>query len=218
MGKRILFFLACAFMSASMALAQKQVTGTVLDSETGEPIPGAAVKVPGTTLGTLTNADGKFVITNVPNNSKTVTVSFMGMKPVEVAIRPNLSVSLESEEKVMDEVMVTAYGTTKRSTFTGAAVELKAEDIQKHVTSTATNALIGKVAGLQAGKFKANGIKNGLIITHINQQPIDSQEDVEQIYNQIMRSQDDDKVMVITGLTQTGKKVYYAVDLSDVEE
>ena len=150
MGKRILFFLACAFMSASMALAQKQVTGTVLDSETGEPIPGAAVKVPGTTLGTLTNADGKFVITNVPNNSKTVTVSFMGMKPVEVAIRPNLSVSLESEEKVMDEVMVTAYGTTKRSTFTGAAVELKAEDIQKHVTSTATNALIGKVAGLQA--------------------------------------------------------------------
>ncbi len=75
-----------------------------------------------------------------------------------------------------------------------------------------------KVAGLQAGKFKANGIKNGLIITHINQQPIDSQEDVEQIYNQIMRSPDDDKVMVITGLTQTGKKVYYAVDLSDVEE
>lgn len=75
-----------------------------------------------------------------------------------------------------------------------------------------------KVAGLQAGKFKSNGIKNGLIITHINQQPVDSQEDVEQIYNQIMRSQDDDKVMVITGLTQTGKKVYYAVDLSDVEE
>ena len=71
---------------------------------------------------------------------------------------------------------------------------------------------------MQAGKFKANGIKNGLIITHINQQPIDSQEDVEQIYNQIMRSPDDDKVMVITGLTQTGKKVYYAVDLSDVEE
>ena len=75
-----------------------------------------------------------------------------------------------------------------------------------------------KVAGLQAGKFKANGIKNGLIITSINQHPVDSQDDVEQIYNQIMRSQDDDKVMVITGLTQTGKKVYYAVDLSDLEE
>ena len=75
-----------------------------------------------------------------------------------------------------------------------------------------------KVAGLQAGKFKANGIKNGLIITHINQQAVDSQDDVEQIYNQIMRSQNEDKVMVITGLTQTGKKVYYAVDLSDVEE
>ena len=75
-----------------------------------------------------------------------------------------------------------------------------------------------KVAGLTAGKFKSNGIKNGIIITHINQQPVDSQDDVEQIYNQIMRSQDEDKVMVITGLTQTGKKVYYAVDLSDVEE
>jgi Do/DeqQ family serine protease len=75
-----------------------------------------------------------------------------------------------------------------------------------------------KVAGLTAGKFKSNGIKNGIIITHINQQAVDSQDDVEQIYNQIMRSQDEDKVMVITGLTQTGKKVYYAVDLSDVEE
>lgn len=75
-----------------------------------------------------------------------------------------------------------------------------------------------KVAGLQAGKFKSNGIKNGLIITHINQQPVDSQSDVENIYNQIMRSSDADKVMVITGLTQTGKKVYYAVDLSDVDE
>ena len=75
-----------------------------------------------------------------------------------------------------------------------------------------------KVAGLTAGKFKSNGIKNGIIITHINQQPVDSQDDVEQIYNQIMRSQDEDKVMVITGLTQTGKKVYYAVDLSDVED
>ena len=74
-----------------------------------------------------------------------------------------------------------------------------------------------KVVGVKAGKFKRAGVKDGFVITDINNVPVSTREDVENIYNQIMRSTDD-KVMFITGLYPTGKKVYYAVDLSDVEE
>lgn len=75
-----------------------------------------------------------------------------------------------------------------------------------------------KVIGVKAGKFKRAGIKDGFIITDINNTNVNSREDVENIYNQIMRSADADKVMFVTGLYPTGKKVYYAVDLSDEEE
>ena len=75
-----------------------------------------------------------------------------------------------------------------------------------------------KVVGVKAGKFKNAGIRDGFIITDINNMPVDSRDDVENIYNQIMRSGDSDKVMFITGFYPTGKKVYYAVDLSDDEQ
>ena len=75
-----------------------------------------------------------------------------------------------------------------------------------------------KVVGVKAGKFKNAGIRDGFIITDINNMAVDSRDDVESIYNQIMRSSDSDKVMFITGFYPTGKKVYYAVDLSDDEE
>lgn len=75
-----------------------------------------------------------------------------------------------------------------------------------------------KVVGVKTGKFKRAGIKDGFIITDINNSNVNSREDVENIYNQIMRASDVDKVMFVTGLYPTGKKVYYAVDLSDDEE
>ena len=75
-----------------------------------------------------------------------------------------------------------------------------------------------KVVGVKTGKFKSAGIKDGFIITDINNMVVNSRDDVENIYNQIMRSSDSDKVMFITGLYPTGRKVYYAVDLADDEE
>ena len=75
-----------------------------------------------------------------------------------------------------------------------------------------------KVVGIKAGKFKNAGIRDGFIITDINNIPVDSRDDVESIYNKIMCSGESDKVMFITGFYPTGKKVYYAVDLSDDED
>ena len=94
-----------------------------------------------------------------------------------------------------------------------AFTELSKEDKQDLAISKGL-----KVVGIKAGKFKNAGIRDGFIITDINNFPVDSRDDVESIYNQIMRSSDSDKVMFITGFYPTGKKVYYAVDLSDEEE
>ena len=94
-----------------------------------------------------------------------------------------------------------------------AFTELSKEDKQDLAISKGL-----KVVGVKAGKFKNSGIRDGFIITDINNMPVDSRDDVENIYNQIMRSSDSDKVMFITGFYPTGKKVYYAVDLSDDED
>lgn len=72
-----------------------------------------------------------------------------------------------------------------------------------------------QVAGLKDGKFKRAGIKDGFVILDINSARVKSQDDVEQIYNAIMKSNDSDKVMFITGIYPTGRKVYYAVDLAE---
>ena len=72
-----------------------------------------------------------------------------------------------------------------------------------------------KVTGLKDGKFKRAGIKDGFVITAIDGNPVSSQDDVEEIYNAIMRDKSKDKVMLITGYTSTGKKEYRAVALSD---
>ena len=71
-----------------------------------------------------------------------------------------------------------------------------------------------QVSGLKNGLFKEQGIKDGFIITEINNQPVNSSDDVEYIYTQLMKSSDPDKVMFISGLYPTGKKQYYAVNLS----
>jgi len=75
-----------------------------------------------------------------------------------------------------------------------------------------------KVSGIKNGKFKDAGIANGFIITDINNIRVNNQDEVEDIYNAIMRDKESDKVMFITGITTTGKKVYRAVDLADAEE
>ena len=149
MGKKLFLLLACMFMTASMAFAQKQVQGTVTDSETGEPIVGAAVKVTDTTIGTLTDVDGKFTLKNVPSSAKTLTVSFMGMKTEEVQVRNNVAVTMLDESKSLGEVMVVAFGTSTKQAFTGSAAVMDAKDLEKHVTTNVANALVGNVPGLQ---------------------------------------------------------------------
>ena len=152
MKERVLMLFACLFASVMMAMAQtSRVTGTVVD-ESGEPVIGASVLVDGTSRGAVTNIDGVFVIENVPSTAETITVSYVGFQTQKLNITRgrDMNIVLRMDAEMLDEVLVVAYGTTKRSAFTGSAMEVKTEDIANHVTSSATNALVGKVAGVQA--------------------------------------------------------------------
>ena len=158
--KRLTFLLFCLLLGIGMANAQtKKVTGTVISTEDNLPIIGASIVVKGTTVGTVTDFNGSFSL-DVPSSAKTLVVSFVGMKPQELAVKPNLKVFLEPDNQVLDEVMVVAYGTAKKSAFTGSASVVKAEDIGKIQVSNATQALTGKVSGVQINTATGQPGKN----------------------------------------------------------
>ena len=141
----VLLFLA---MSVGVASAQtSKVTGKVM-GEDGEPVIGASIVVKGTTVGTVTDFDGNFTL-DVPSDSKHLVISYIGMKSQEVGVSPNVNVTLMSDTQNLDEVVVTAYGTSTKGAFTGSASVMKAETIEKRLVSNVTNALSGSVAGVQ---------------------------------------------------------------------
>lgn len=177
MRKRIAFFLACMLMS-SLAFAQTKVTGTVVSAEDGEPIPGAQVVVEGTKTGVVTDANGKFALT-VPANAKQLEISCAGMVPQKVGVKPNISVSLEVDNKALDEVMVVAFGQQTKESFTGSASVVKAEDLQKNIVANPLNALVGKVPGFQMraqsgapGAGNATTVIRGLTSLYSDIQPL----------------------------------------------
>ena len=148
MMKRFTLTVASLLMGMTTVMAQNtKVTGQVLD-ENGEPVIGASVVVKGTTIGTVTDFDGNFTL-DVPSNGKQLEISYVGMKKVEVGVSSRVKAVLESDSQALDEVMVVAYGTAKKSQFTGSAASIKNEKITARQTSNVTNALSGQVAGVQ---------------------------------------------------------------------
>ena len=147
MEKRLMTFIACLFFSIGMALAQTQVSGTVTSSEDGSPVIGASIKVVGTNTGTVTNIDGNFSL-NVSANAK-LEVSYIGMVTKTVKAAKNMKIVLDPDNHSLDEVMVVAYGTAKKSAFTGSAAVVKSDDIAKVQVSNPVDALVGKVSGVQ---------------------------------------------------------------------
>ncbi len=147
--KKITYLLFCLLIGIGVASAQTTtVTGTVLTAEENEPIIGASVLVKGTTVGTVTDLDGAFTL-DVPSNSKTLVVSYVGYETKEVAVSRNVRVLLGASSEALDEVMVVAYGTTKKSSFTGAASTVRGENLQKMQVSNISKSLEGAIAGVQ---------------------------------------------------------------------
>ena len=142
-----------AFLVIGIGLVNAQiskVTGHVTSDEDGLPVVGASVLVEGTTVGTVTDIDGNFTLTNVPSSAKTLVISFIGFQTQKVDVKSNVNVVLKSDAEVLDEVMVVAYGTAKKSSFTGSASVMKASDISTQKQSL-VKSLDGKVAGVRVG-------------------------------------------------------------------
>ena len=150
--KRVLFLLTFICMGIGMATAQTAtITGKVYSEADGEPVFGASVFVVGTTVGASTDMEGNFTIENVPATATTIRVSYVGMTTQEVQIvrgKP-MRVILVEDGVTLDDVVVVAYGTAKKSAFTGSASVVKAENIEKRQVSNITNALSGAIAGVQ---------------------------------------------------------------------
>lgn len=128
----------------------KTITGTVTGQDDGLPVPGVSVVVNGTTTGTVTNFDGMYQLA-VDQDATVLVYSFVGMVSQEQSIsnRTKIDVVLKFESIGVEEVMVVAYGTAKKSSFTGSAKNVSARELTSGSKESLDKALSGKVAGVR---------------------------------------------------------------------
>jgi TonB-linked SusC/RagA family outer membrane protein len=155
----------------------KSITGKVISADDGQPIIGATVIVKSTTNGTITDADGVFKV-SLQGNAKTLVVSYVGMKTVEVEAANNMTIKLESDALVIDEVVVTAFGLKRSEKSLGfSASTVKNDEITAAKGSTVMGGLQGKVAGLTITSAGGTGSSQKVVIRGItsfsgNNQPL----------------------------------------------
>ena len=133
---------------SEMIAQQKSITGTITD-EGGEPLPGVTVLIKGTTNGTVTNMDGNYTISNVPENA-TLQFSFIGMTAQEIVVgtQTSINVTLSTSSIGIDEVVAIGYGTVTRKEVTGAIGSVKSDDFIDGLPLAPEQILQGKVAGV----------------------------------------------------------------------
>lgn len=146
-----MLLLACLLVGLGSAVAQapKTVTGIITSEEDGQPVVGASVLVKGTSMGTTTNLDGKFTITNVPSSARTLQISYIGMKTQEVTIKSgSMKIVLQPDAEVLQEVVVTGMQKMDKRLFTGAADQLSAANVKIDGMAEISRALEGRSAGV----------------------------------------------------------------------
>ena len=147
--KRLTYLLLCLFASIAFATAQTaKVTGTVISAEDDGPIIGASIVVAGTTIGTVTDHNGAFTL-DVPSNAQKLIISYIGMKSVEVTVKPIIKVSMESDSQNLDEIVVVGYGTQRKKDVTSAISKVGGEDLANLAAPSFDTQLAGRAAGVQ---------------------------------------------------------------------
>ena len=145
---------------------QTRISGTVTDASTGEPMPGVNVLLRGTTVGTLTDINGKYTLTLPDQKDATLVFSFIGFSTVEVpaAGKQVLDMALEPELTGLDEVIVIGYGTMKKSDLTGSVVRADIESFREAPNVSVMQSLQGSVAGLNVGQVNSSGEEPDIMI------------------------------------------------------
>jgi TonB-linked SusC/RagA family outer membrane protein len=158
--KKIFLFFSLLLMTGFLVTAQTtQITGTVTSSEDGSELPGVFVTVKGTTLGTITGADGKYSL-QVPSTARTLVFSFVGYVTQELAIegRTRIDITMQQDLFNVDEVVVVAYGTAQKRDVAGAISTVSGGEIAKMNMQSFDQALAGKAAGVSI--TLPNGVLN----------------------------------------------------------
>ena len=151
MKRSLMLMIALLIASIGIATAQTlTVRGTVVSESDGQPVVGAYVLVHGTTLGTITNAEGQFRIDDVPANAGEIIVSYLGMTTAYAPVQADpVRVVLKEDRNFLEETIVVAFGTSTKESFTGSAAVVGADAIAETQSSDVTRALEGRVAGVQ---------------------------------------------------------------------
>ncbi len=148
--KKLFLLLMTVFAIGMCASAQmRTVRGIVLDVDNEEPLPGVSVSA-GSNYGAITDIDGVFAI-NVPAKANKLTFSYVGYKPVEMAIpaKGEMIVKMTSASTTLDEFIAVAYGQVKKSEYTGSASVVKADQLENVQVANVANALSGRMSGVQ---------------------------------------------------------------------
>ena len=149
MKRKLMLLLTCLFMGIGLVTAQTQkVTGVVISEEDGQPVDGASVLAKGTTVGVITDVDGKFTLSGIPSSAKTLQISYIGMQTAEVAIAPNIRVILKTDSKALDEVVVVAYGTQSARTVTASVSTVRADALKDVPSVSFDQMLQGRASGV----------------------------------------------------------------------
>ena len=140
--------LLIAICAISLGMSAQQVVRGQVTDPNGEPLIGATVQPVGGGNGAATDVNGEFSL-SVPFNVKTLKVSYVGYKTQELPIQPNMAITMSDNGTALDEVMVVAYGTAKKTSYTGSAEAVTNKKLELRPVTDATKALEGNVAGLQ---------------------------------------------------------------------
>ena len=143
-----LFLLLIAICAISLGMSAQQVVRGQVTDPNGEPLVGATVQPVGGGNGAATDINGEFSL-NLPYNVKTLKVSYVGYKTQELPIQPSMAITMSDSGTALDEVMVVAYGTAKKTSYTGSAEAVTNKKLELRPVTDATKALEGNVAGLQ---------------------------------------------------------------------
>jgi TonB-linked SusC/RagA family outer membrane protein len=149
--KKIALLLAFFAIGLNVLLAQtKEITGIVTSAGDGGTMPGVSISVKGTSLGTITDMNGKYVL-KAPADAKTLVFSFVGMASQELAIgnQSVINVQLKAEDISVDEVVVVGYGVQKKREVTGAISQVKGDAMANLATPSFESQLAGRSAGVQ---------------------------------------------------------------------
>jgi TonB-dependent starch-binding outer membrane protein SusC len=145
-----LFVIAFLFLHITTNAQNSTITGTVTDTNTGDPIPGVNVIVSGTTNGTTTNIDGYYTLSGIPQNAQ-LSFSFIGYTSTQVNIgsKTVIDIKLSPDLFSLEEVVAIGYGTQRKSDLTGSVASIGQEEIQKVPVLNVAESLKGRVAGMQ---------------------------------------------------------------------